>query len=58
MTDDDFAYVSVWKCPNCGITTNATDMFIPKTTEGVYICSHCKNHGEGEHEMEVLEYDD
>jgi len=55
MSDADFGYVSVWECPNCGITENAGGIGVPKTTVVEYYCSHCGINGFGEYEMQVKE---
>jgi len=50
--------VKTWKCPECGITYDASNMFVPEVTTGYHTCDHCTQHGWGENELEVLEYKD
>jgi len=49
-------YVKTWMCPNCGVSEDADDMFVPETDTGSYTCDHCIQHGWGENQMKPIEY--
>jgi len=53
---DDVRYVSMWECPECGITKNASNMCTQQTDTVPNYCSHCQQHGWGDNEMIVKEY--